>query len=176
MPDRVVLDASAALALLRGEPEASVVRAILAATAAADGEILVPDHFWLEVVNVLVRRYRWEADAVVCAIRELDELGVATVAADRPLTLLALDRMTAFGLTAYDAGYLALAEAADGALLTLDAGLAAAAGARARPNTVRRGTRVEEVRAGYGSRGSEIRVPWAHFGSYLAELRSRGAT
>lgn len=169
MAEPVVVDASSALAVLRGEAAAASVLASLRAVA-ADAELLVPDHFWLEVVNVLVRRYGWAADEVVVALRELDDLGVATVAIDRPLTLLALDLMSGHRLTAYDAAYLALAEAADASLLTLDAAVAGAAGDRAlEPGTGRRQRGAHEDRAAYGS--SAAHASWANHGRYLARLR-----
>jgi predicted nucleic acid-binding protein len=46
----------------------------------------------------------------------------------RPLAALALDRALSTGLSAYDACYLVLAEAADATLVTADVRLAAAAG------------------------------------------------
>lgn len=55
MPDGLVLDTSAALAILLGEPAAPAVRERL--LAARDGRILVLNLFWLEVVNVLERRH-----------------------------------------------------------------------------------------------------------------------
>src|SRR5829696_5273349 len=97
MPEALVLDASAALALLLGERDAAQVRDRLA--AGAGGRILVLDLFWLEVTNVLARRHRWEGNAVVEAVRELDELGLETVPLHRPLLLAALDLTSALGLT-----------------------------------------------------------------------------
>ena len=165
MPDGLVLDSSAALAVLLGEPAAGAVHDHLA--RAAGGPLLVLDLFWLEVVNVLVRRRGWEADAVVEAVRELDELGIETVAPDRPQLLAALDLATAHGMSVYDAAHLALAEAADAGLLTLDDRLAHVAGARSviRP---RPGTR--EDREPY-ERAAGATPDWARHGRYLAELR-----
>ena len=165
--ERIVLDASAAIALLRAEPEAAAVaRAV--ALAAGEGTIVVPDVFWFEVENVLVRRHHWEAEAVVEAFRLLDELGIETAAVDRPLLLLALEFMTAAGLTAYDAAYLALAELEDATLITLDQDLSAAASSRA-VDPGRYGTR--EGAAAYVSSS----VAWARHGRYLAALRDRAA-
>jgi len=164
MPDGFVLDSSAALAVLRAEPAAARVRETL--ERAAGEPILVLDLFWLEVINVLVRRYRWDADAVIEAVRELDELGLETVSLDRPLLLASLDLAVALGITAYDAAHLAVAEAADALLVTLDEDLAGAAGRRAALGT-ERGT--QEGRAVYGSGRA---VPdWTRHGRYLAELR-----
>jgi hypothetical protein len=77
--------------------------------------------------------------------------------------------MVRHGLTSYDAAYLALAEIEDGALLTLDARLAAAAGPRAALGPSRAGEALEP----YGSRTG---VPdWAAHGRYLADLRREAA-
>jgi hypothetical protein len=86
------------------------------------------------------------------------------------MLLLALDAMARHGLSAYDAAYLALAEAADADLLTADALLAAAAGSRA-------------LQVGAGRIG-EPPVPytagswadWPGAASYLADLRARLVT
>ena len=152
--DRLVLDASVALAIARAEPGAEAIRTILADHLAADGEIEVPDHFWLELVNVMVRRYRRTAPEVVETIRELDELGIVTREIDRPLLMLVLQWMLTEQLSAYDAAYLALAEVVDGRLLTLDDRLSAVAGERA----IRHAAALTAAPA---------------FGPYLAELRRR---
>jgi predicted nucleic acid-binding protein len=128
---------------------------------------VVPDHFWLEVTNVLMTRYGWDPRTVVEALQALDELGVETAPIDRPLVLLGIDLMAAHGLTAYDAAYLALAISDDAELVTLDAELGLASGDRARL----RARRTNEARARYGSGAAEVR--WAADGRYLAELRRK---
>lgn len=165
MPDRLVIDASAALAIVLKEPERPTAEAILRDASGAM-VIMVPGHFWLEMANVLGRRHRFDPADIVEAVRALDDLGVRTVEVDRTLWLLALDRMATLGLTAYDAAYLALAEAADASLLTFDARLAAAAGDRALPHGPRR---LAEEAAAYAVSPPE-RV-WAASGQYLARLR-----
>jgi predicted nucleic acid-binding protein len=164
MADGLVLDSSAALAVLLGEPAAAPVREHL--VHAAGQPLLVLDLFWLEVVNVLVRRHAWDPDAVVEAVRELDELGIETVAPDRPLVLAALDLAVTRDISAYDAAHLALAEAADAMLLTLDERLARAAGARA---AIRPRPGAREQRATYGR--ETVSPDWVRHGRYLAELR-----
>lgn len=171
VPDRLVLDASAAIAIARAEPGAKGVRTILADHLAADGEIEVPDHFWLELVNVLVRGYHREPAEVVEAVRELDELGVRTSEIDRPLLLLVLQWMLTEDLSAYDAAYLALAEVVDGRLLTLDDRLSAAAGERAIPRPGDGPSRSAETPASYRHAAALSAMP--AFGPYLAELRRR---
>jgi predicted nucleic acid-binding protein len=166
MADKVglVLDSSAALAVLLGEPDGVAIRQHLA--EAAGQPIYVLDLFWLEVVNVLIRGRGWDPDGVVEALRELDELGVETVPLDRPLLLAALDLGTGNGITAYDAAHLALAQAAGVRLLTLDRALARAAGDRT-SSVPRRAT--HETPGVYS--GEARRPDWARHGRYLAELR-----
>ena len=170
MRDRLVLDASGALAVLLGEPDGARVRSVIA--DAAGGQLLVVDLFWLELVNVLTRRHGWEAGAVVAAIRELDELGLETVAPDRPLLLAALDAAARHGISAYDAAHLALADAADADLLTLDVELARAAGDR---SVLPPPHGVGEARVSYGSAAGSG-PDWARHGRYLAELRRAAAS
>lgn len=160
----LVLDASAALALLRGEAAATDVRRELRRMA---GEpIHVPPLFWLEVVNVLAHRYRYSPDAIIEAVYELEQIGVMSADVGRPETLATIDAIGRTGLTAFDAAYLILAEAVDARLLTADAVLAAAAGDRA----ILVGARtVREASVPYG-----VRTPWTGWRgavTYLAELR-----
>ena len=164
MSEALVVDASAALAYLLVEPEGPVVREALLDHLRDGGRILVPELFWLEVVNSLVRRHT-PLREVVAMLRDLDELPVETATGDRTLLMLAATLMDKHGLTAYDAAYLALADTMDADLLTLDRRLGGAAGRRS-PLTHAGGT--HETLEPYGSSAAEIVA--AH-GSYLAELR-----
>lgn len=162
----MVLDASAAIALLRDEPASLDVKRELRRGLDAGEPILAPPLFWLEVTNVLTHRYRYEPGAVVEAVSELEELHIVTADAGRPMTLAVIDAMARMGLTAYDAAYLVLADASDAALLTADAQLAAAAGERA----ILAGPRsVKERPARYGE-SAWLRWPGAT--SYMAKLRA----
>jgi predicted nucleic acid-binding protein len=163
----IVLDASAAIAIIRLEPPASALLAALRDTVAKGSRRLVPDGFWLELVNVLIRRYRATPERAIEAIRDIDDLGVESVRIDRPLLLVAIDLQARFGLSAYDASYLALADTADARLLTLDRQLSFAAGARAIRIPGLGQDRVSELPAQYGEP-----VDWARFGPYLARLRA----
>lgn len=171
MVERLVLDASAALAILRAEPQAGRIQRLLAAPEVQ--EILVPDHFWLEVTNVLVRRYSHTAMEVAEAIENLDEIRLRTIPIDRPLLLLALDGMAAKGLSAYDAAYLALADVAEADLVTLDLRLGVAAGSRDALGAEGIDHRTTEARGVYGSGGALATL--AGFGAYLARLREAWA-
>ncbi len=168
MTRRLVLDASAAIAIVRAEPEGDVVRRTIDDWKHAGGTIVVPDVFWLEVVNVLARRHRWNGADVLRALHDLDALDLAPASFHRPLLLTALDVVERFGLTAYDAMYLAVALIDGAFLLTLDKQLAAAAGERA--VSLDDGHRLHDTPAVY-----EHDVTWpsyARASSYLAELRA----
>ena len=129
----IVVDASALLEALLRTPDARAVESWLFES----GETLhVPHLLDLEVAQVL-RRY--------AANGELDsERGRAALAdlADLPLRRYPHDFLLSRvwelrnNLTAYDAVYVALAEALDAPLLTRDRGLAAAAGHHARVELV----------------------------------------
>src|SRR5215210_8209316 len=127
----LVVDASAAVAMVAGEQRGRWIADVIGTCRRSGAEILVPNHFWLEVVNALAIGYGASAATVVEAIAELDATGIETVAMDRPHVLLVIDTIDRHRLTAYDSAYLVLAETADAGLLTLDARLAAAAGDRA---------------------------------------------
>ena len=166
MPERLVLDASAALAFLRNEPRRADVAELLTGHLAAGGTVIAPEIFWLEVTNVLVRRHTLSFEDVLEAIRNLDELGIETVPGDRSLTILGLDLAVTHGLSAYDAAYLALATAEDARLLTVDARLHRAAGNR---SALGHPPGAHEVPAPYGS--AALVDPLATHGAFLAELR-----
>ena len=166
-PPPIVLDASAAIALIRREPPWPAIAEVLRASAREAVRLLAPEAFWLEVVNVLVRRHGLPPSEVVEALRELDDLRIDSVRIDRPLLLVTIDLQAQFGLSAYDAAYLAVAESEDARLLTLDRQLTRAAGPRAVPLPGSSQERLSEVPASYGEP-----IDWARFGPYLAELRA----
>lgn len=161
MADRVVLDASSAMAMLRLEAEGLRLLRMLSDD---DLEIWVPAIFWSEVANSLIRRHRLGPDAVLEAIGTLDGLGVETAEGDRPAVLEAAALAAEHGLTVYDATYLALAERLDARLVTLDAALGAAGGDRVVPI----GRRVREARPAYRLRPW---VRWSELEEYLDAVR-----
>lgn len=164
MTEAMVIDASAAIAYLLVEPDAPAVRNAMFGHLKRGGHLLVPELFWHEVVNSLVRRgTSWRE--VVAMLRDLDELPVETATGDRTLLMLGVTLMERHGLSGYDAAYLALANAMNADLLTLDRKLGGAAGPRS-PLTRTRGT--HETLEPYGTSAAEIVT--AH-GAYLAELR-----
>jgi predicted nucleic acid-binding protein len=184
-PQRIVLDASVAIALLREERYSPAVRESVAEWLRAETPLLVPPHLWLEVTNALQVRHRVPSAVVVAAIRELDELGLETIAPDRPQLLLAVHLAEQHGLTSYDAAHVALADSTDARVATFDARLARAAGSRAVPlgdlPSPARG--VHDCRTPYGADAGAGDGPgrapswatWPGTGAYLARLRREAA-
>ena len=164
----LVVDASAALRVLRREPGHETVRQHLRERIPSADPLLVPPIFWLEIVNVLAHRYRYQPPAVVEAVYELEQVGISTAEVGRPGVLAVIDAVGRFGLTAYDAAYLVLAESVDAQLLTADADLASAAGDRAILVAAEGG--VSESTPSYATGPSW--ADWKGAGAYLAELRS----
>jgi predicted nucleic acid-binding protein len=166
-PRALVVDASVAVAILIDEPAGDRAALILRERDAAGGQILVPAFFWLEIVNVLIRRYRQPPGLVLQSIVDLQTLGLESVTLDRPHLLLTIDAMERGGLSAYDAAYLALAESASAELLTFDRRLAAAAGNRAL--LIGGSHAVEEAPEPYGPSWAA----WPGAAAYLKSLRER---
>lgn len=108
----VVVDASIALKWLREEEGSEAARALLR------DDLVAPPLLRLEVVNVAARRWRWAEEALMELVAQLDRLGLTF---DEPPST-GIVRWTARGLTAYDASYVALAEARDCGLVTADVG------------------------------------------------------
>lgn len=166
-PPPLVVDASAALAISLQEPTSERAEFILRERSLAGGALLVPAIFWLEVVNVLVRRHHQPPGLVLEEIVDLEGLGLESVELDRPQLLLTIDVVARHGLSAYDAAYLALAESADAQLLTADRRLATAAGARA--IALNGGHAVHEEAPTYANSWAT----WPGAATYLKELRAR---
>ena len=164
----IVVDAPVALKLLRREPGHEAVRTHLARGAAEGRPFLVPPIFWLEIVNVLARRYRYPPPAIVEAVFEFEQIGLATADVGRPGTLATIDAVARLGLTAYDAAYLVLAESADALLLTADARLAAGAGDRA----LFAGSDDGVAEASETYLAAQSWAAWKGAAAYLSELRS----
>lgn len=175
--ERVVIDASVALARLLEERSTPTSQALLRAWTEAGNDLLVPSHFWLEVSNVLMRRH-WTAAQTVEGLVALDKLGITTIQSDRTSLLLALDPMERRGLSAYDAVYLALAQSMNARLGTLDRRLAQVAMDAGVVVESDPPTRLAEDSGTYNAavpqRPSWIRS--AAVGRHLAELRQGALT
>jgi len=128
----IVVDASALLEVLLQTPDAAAVKARLSAA----GELCAPHLIDLEVAQVL-RRYA--AGNRIEAARCRDALtDLLAFPMERYPHQVFLPRVWELrhNLTAYDAIYIALAEAFEMTLLTRDRRLAAASGHRARVDLV----------------------------------------
>lgn len=116
----IVIDASVVVDLLLDAPGVAPL---------PESEVWVgPAHLDVEVVSALRRlllRGRLTEVQVRSALGTYADLGILTWPVDAGLRSRMVD--LADNLTAYDAGYAALAEAMDATLVTRDAGLAAAA-------------------------------------------------
>ena len=171
MPEVLVVDASAGIALAREEMTAPSVRAILQQARRAGGRLLVPSVFWLEIVNVLAMRYRLAPAEVTRGIVHLERTGLETVEPGRSLLLLTLDVVGQHRLAAYDAAYVALARALDGRLVTLDRTQARAAGDRA--ILAGGGHLLAEAAPPYGTSVAGPSGDWPGAAAYLRLLRPR---
>lgn len=164
----VIMDASVAIAIARVEPAGPRAEEAIERLVRQGGRLVVPPHFWLEVVNGLIRRHRWSGSETLEAIHDLDRLELDTVELDRALVVMTLDVAERHGLSAYDAAYLALAISLDGSLATFDRALVRAAGERAIGLV---GGRTAETASPY-----ERTVTWPDYrkaSAFLAGLRAR---
>jgi predicted nucleic acid-binding protein len=110
-----VVDASAAAAIVFGEPGAEAVTAQL-----EDLELAAPSLLPYEVANVAafkLRRRLLALEEVATGLELFARFGIALHGAD-PAALAAVAERT--GLTAYDAAYLWLADSLGAELVTLD--------------------------------------------------------
>jgi predicted nucleic acid-binding protein len=125
----IVIDASAAIELLLATPRGIRVSAALRRR----NEILLAPHLLdVEVAQVLRRlegKGQLTTSRAAIALEDFAQLDITRYGHD---TLLERVWQLRSNLTAYDAAYVALAEAAAAALLTCDAKLAGAPGHRAK--------------------------------------------
>ena len=114
----LVLDASVVLKWFRGAGERHVDEARALRATYEDGGLVVwaPPLLQLEILDVAGRRWELGEDALVALAGALDDLGFELL--EPPLESVA--RWIACGLTAHDAAYLAVAEAASVELVTDD--------------------------------------------------------
>ncbi|HYC07563.1 MAG TPA: type II toxin-antitoxin system VapC family toxin [Candidatus Binatia bacterium] len=171
----VVLDSSVGIALVRPEVGSSLARLAVDRWSRDRTELVVPSLFWIEVVNALTKGHRTTGATVIEALYELDQIRLTTVDIERPIILAALDLIERWGLTSYDATYLALARARDAELATFDRELIVAGGARVVDLYDGRPHRFAERPTSYGT-SAERAVTWPTWpgaGSYLATLRRR---
>ena len=114
----LVLDASVVIKWFHasGERHVGAARALRAAFEAGELIVFAPPLLRLEIVNVAGRRWRWAEKDLLELAAALDELGLEFIEPE----LARVASWTARDLTAYDAAYLAIAEANETALVTDD--------------------------------------------------------
>ena len=121
-----VLDASVVLDWFSGVPGPNSLREEF---ESGDLEVLAPSLIYLEILNVAGRSWGWGSDDLEALAEALDDLSFDLTEPD----LTAVARWVAVGLTAYDAAYVAVAEAAAVPLFTDDRTILDLAPALARP-------------------------------------------
>ena len=121
----VVLDASVVAKWFRSTNERHVSEAGSVRAAFGRGEIgvVAPSLLPLELINTAGRKWQWARVELEALAHEIQELGFEFVEPD----LRTVARLTAAGLTAYDAAYVAIAESHELQLVTDDEQLVAAA-------------------------------------------------
>jgi predicted nucleic acid-binding protein len=114
----LVLDASVLVKWFRKQGEQQLEEALAIRSAFEEGRflLLAPPLLQLELLNLAGRRWNWAEDRLTALARFLKQLEIRLVEPE-------LERVavwTARGLTAYDAAYVAVAEAAGSPLVTSD--------------------------------------------------------
>jgi predicted nucleic acid-binding protein len=124
--DEVVLDASVVLKWFRaaGERHLDQARSLRASFEAGRLVVLAPPLLGPELVNVAGRRWQWGESPLVDLAAALEDIGFELM--EPPLARVA--HWTARGLTAYDAAYVAVAEARQATLITDDGLIVGVAG------------------------------------------------
>ena len=109
----VVVDASAAAALLLAEDKGEEVAELIRDTASINGQIFVPGLFWFELGNALRTAERADRLTPQSSSRALSELARLPIVTHPQSDFAAADRILGLsrenGLTYYDASYLELA-------------------------------------------------------------------
>lgn len=165
----VVIDASVAIAWLLDEPRPHWVDELVEHDP-GQRHYLVPTHFWLEIGNTLTTAAGLSNAQVLDGVLRLERIGIDVVELQRAVRLRTLLLARETGLTVYDAAYLALAEAQQSPIATLDRQLAAAATPRGLMYSSDIG-QISESTASYGAEPD--RVSLAAIGRALAEMRER---
>ena len=126
-----VLDASVVIKWFRalGERNVDAARALRMSFEAGALIVFTPPLLRLEIVNVAGRRWRWDEPTLADLAGALDDLGFELTEPD----LVRVAHWTARGLTAYDAAYVAVAEAVGASLVTDDDLIIESAGEIAQP-------------------------------------------
>jgi len=122
----LVIDASVLVKAFIPESGSEEAGSLLARVEAAEVGLIAPELIYPETANILWKKVR-RNELTLDEAREIAEAVLAVpirAEAAASTILLALDIALAFGVTAYDAQYVALAEALDCQLITADQKLA----------------------------------------------------
>lgn len=123
MPGAYVIDASVAIKLFVDEEHSDLARELLQGLAADEpDEFYAPSLLYPECANVLwkyVHRYGYDSHVARSNLDDLLDLAFRIVTTD-DLTASAFDLALTYGITIYDACYVALAQATDFPLVTAD--------------------------------------------------------
>lgn len=122
----LVIDASVLVKAFIPENGSEEAGSLLARAEAAEVGLIAPELIYPETANILWKKVR-RNELTLDEAREIAEAVLAVpirAEAAASTFLLALDIALAFGVTAYDAQYVALAEALDCQLITADQKLA----------------------------------------------------
>ena len=164
---RYTIDASVVLAKALDEPRPAWVDEVVASARGGGLELAAPTLMWIECGNRLVRGMSDEH--ALEAMLRIDALDIEEVELHRPVRVRALQLARAHRLTMYDSTYLAVAEAVDAPLLTLDHRLDRAVVTMGLGRAGSRG--VSEPAARYGEDRPVDRTAVAAIGAALAEMR-----
>jgi predicted nucleic acid-binding protein len=122
-----VVDASVVVKWILPESGSDAARAFLGRAATERSMLLAPELLWAEVANTL-----WKKASVGGGLHESEARAALLALLGSPISVVpqagmaaaALQLGLALGITAYDALYVAVAEARDGVLVTFDTRLA----------------------------------------------------
>jgi predicted nucleic acid-binding protein len=129
LAERLAIDATVLLKLFTPVPERNVEQAaaLLARWESGGVKFVAPDLLALEALNIAGRRWGFDEPAMLVLLRVLQEFDIAMLAPE----LERVVRWTSIGLSAYDAAYVAIAEAERVPLVTDDDQIVALAGEHA---------------------------------------------
>jgi len=114
----LVLDASVAVKWFNVEPLREKALIIRDRYVNGEIELIAPDLLYYEVANALRYNPRFGIEEVKSALKALEDLSIITYDFDGELREKAVELAYRFGITIYDAAYVALAVIRDASLYT----------------------------------------------------------
>jgi len=114
----LVLDASVAVKWFNVEPLREKALIIRDKYVNGEIELIAPDLLYYEVANALRYNPRFGIEEVKSALKALEDLSIITYDFDGELREKAVELAYRFGITIYDAAYVALAVIRDASLYT----------------------------------------------------------